>query len=105
MAGDVLEALHAHARSLVAGERTVALAPLLPDAPVTPADLLAQLTGRPFTGYEVVAHARIGRQHLFKVKFLGPVSYVVQSRWGEQGDSWRLLEVELARVAAAEEEA
>ena len=50
-------------------------------------------------GFELVAHARIGAHHIFKTKFLGPTTLVVQARWAEDpGGPWRIREAEVARV-------
>ena len=72
---------------------------LAPGAEVTPPDLVEWLLGHPFKGFELVAHARIGAHHIFKTKFVGPTTLVVQARWAaETGGRWRIREAEVARV-------
>jgi hypothetical protein len=68
-------------------------------AEITPADLVEWLLARPFSGFEIVAHARIGSHHIFKTKFIGPTSLVIQARWAaDAGGSWRIREAEVART-------
>ena len=64
-------------------------ADLAPGAEVTPPDLLEWLMARQFRGSELVAHARIGAHHIFKTKFVGATTVVVQARW--VGDAGRAL--------------
>jgi hypothetical protein len=88
-----------HAGCVAARDRR-ALADLAPGAAVDPPDLFDRLLAASFTGFELVAHARIGAHHLLKTKYLGPTTIVVQARWVEDpGRSWRIHEVEIARVA------
>ena len=91
-----------HARWTVAGDARAREA-LDPGASVTPPDLLERLLGGRFQGFDLVAHARIGAHHIFKTKYLGRPTLVVQTRWVPVGpDAWRIAEVELARVAVDE---
>jgi hypothetical protein len=70
-----------------------------PGAEVTPPGLVAWLLSHPFTAFELVAHARVGAHHIFKTKFVGPTTLVVQARWAaEVGGSWRIREAEIART-------
>jgi hypothetical protein len=72
-------------------------------AEIVPPDLLDRLLGARFRGFELVAHARIGAHHIFKTKYLGRPTVVVQTRWVPVGpERWRIVEVELARVAEDE---
>jgi hypothetical protein len=57
---------------------------LAPGADVTPPDLVEWLLGHSFKGFELVAHARIGAHHIFKTKFVGPTTLVVQARWAAE---------------------
>ena len=67
---------------------------------MTPPDLVDRLLDGAFRGFELVAHARIGAHHIFKTKYLGRPTLVVQTRWVPTGpEVWRIVEVELARVA------
>ena len=96
---DLGAAVEVHARDVVAGDagaRTV----LASDALVEPPDLYDRLLQARFRGFEVVAHARLGAYHIFKTKYVGPVTLVVQERWVRAADgAWRVHEAELARVA------
>ncbi len=96
---DVEAAVETHARRIVAGDAG-ARADLAPGAAIAPPDLFDQLLGTRFRGFELVAHARIGAYHIYKTKYLGPPTLVVQARWVRDADGrWRLHEAELARVA------
>ena len=75
---------------------------LAPGAEVAPSDLLEWLMARQFRGFELVAHARIGAHHIFKTKFVGPTTLVVQARWAAEADGrWCIREAEVARVEGA----
>jgi len=92
------QAARGHAEHVV-GRDPRAREDLAPGADVTPPDLVEWLLGHPFKGFELVAHARIGAHHIFKTKFVGPTTLVVQARWAaEAGGRWRIREAEVARV-------
>jgi hypothetical protein len=92
------QAARSHAAHIV-GRDSRAREDLAPGAEVTPPDLVEWLLGHPFKGFELVAHARIGAHHVFKTKFVGPTTLVVQARWAaESGGRWRIREAEVARV-------
>jgi hypothetical protein len=68
-------------------------------AEITPPDLVEWLLAHPFSGFELVAHARIGAHHIFKTKYIGPTSLVIQARWAQDaGGGWRIREAEVART-------
>ena len=92
------QAARSHAEHVV-GRDPRAREDLAPGADVTPPDLVEWLLGHPFTGFELVAHARIGAHHIFKTKFVGSTTLVVQARWAaEASGRWRIREAEVARV-------
>jgi hypothetical protein len=92
------QAARAHARRIV-GRDPRATEDLVAGAEVTPPDLVPWLLAHWFSGFELVAHARIGAHHIFKTKFVGPTTLVVQARWAtEVGGPWRIREAEVARV-------
>lgn len=92
------QAARAHARRVV-GRDLRAREDLAPGAEVTPPDLVEWLLAHPFEGFELVAHARIGAHHVFKTKFVGSTTLVVQARWAASpGGPWRIREAEVARV-------
>lgn len=91
-------AARAHAQRIV-GREPRAREDLVPGAEVTPPDLVEWLLAHPFASFELVAHARIGAHHIFKTKFVGPTTLVVQARWAaDAGGLWRIREAEVARV-------
>jgi hypothetical protein len=92
-------AAEAHARRVVAGDPG-ARADLVADATLEPAALYERLLDTRFRDFEIVAHARIGAYHVFKTRYLGPTTFVVQERWVQAADGrWRIHEAELTRVA------
>ena len=92
------EAARAHAARIVERDGQ-ARADLASGAEVTPPHLVDWLLGRPFASFELVAHARIGAHHVFKTKFVGPTTVVVQARWApDPAGRWRIREAEVARV-------
>ena len=100
---DLDAAVEAHARRVVAGD-VAAREDLAPDAPVEPADLLDRLLGARLSGYQRVAHARIGGYHVVKVRYVGAPSLVVQACWARDAEGrWRVREAELTRVAVEDE--
>jgi hypothetical protein len=94
-------AARGHAERVVGRDRR-AHEDLASGAEITPPDLVEWLLSHPFTGFELVAHARIGAHHIFKTKFVGPTTLVVQARWAsEAGGSWRIREAEVTRTEGA----
>jgi hypothetical protein len=92
------QAARAHAERIV-GRDVRVQEDLAPGAEIAPPDLLAWLLDRQFRGFELVAHARIGAHHIFKTKFIGPKTLVVQARWAAaDGGGWCIREAEVARV-------
>jgi hypothetical protein len=93
------QAARAHAQRIVGGDAR-AREDLGPEAEVTPPDLVERLLAHRFASFELVAHARIGAHHIFKTKFVGPTTLVVQARWAATaaGGHWCIREAEVARV-------
>ena len=88
--------------ALVVGRDPRAQADLEPRAEITPLDLVEWLGSQSFTGFELVAHARIGAHHIFKTKFIGPALVVVQARWvADARGTWRIREAEVVRTEGA----
>jgi hypothetical protein len=86
----------------VAGRDWKALEDLAPGAEIAPPDLFAWLMGCQFGRAELVAHARIGDHHIFKTRFVGATTVVVQARWAaDAGGRWLIREAEVARVEGA----
>jgi hypothetical protein len=96
-------AAEAHAARVVAGDAAIRTV-LMPEAPIEPGDLYDRLLAGPFRRFELVAHARVGAHHIFKTRYVGPTTLVVQERWVRGNDgTWRIHEAELARVATEDE--
>jgi hypothetical protein len=86
-----------HARRIVAGDAG-ARADVAAGAVIEPADLLDRLLDARFHGFELVAHARIGAYHIFKTRYAGPTSVVVQARWvPAAGGGWQVAEAAVTR--------
>ena len=99
---DVEAVARAHANRVVAGDPG-ARADFAPEAEMEPADLLDRLLQGGFRRFELVAHARIGAYHIFKTRYDGPATVVVQARWVERPPGrWQVVEAEVARTAAGE---
>jgi hypothetical protein len=94
-------AVRAHAGRVVAGDPR-AREDVAPDARLAPPDLLERLLGATFEAAELVAHARLGAHHVYKTRFGGPVTLVVQARWvADAAGQWRIREAELVPAAGA----
>jgi hypothetical protein len=99
---DVEAVVREHSRRVVAGEPQ-ARADLAPGATVIPEELLDQLLAGRFAGFELVAHARIGAHHIFKTRYVGPTTVVVQARWTQAPHgAWQVREAEIVRVEPEE---
>jgi hypothetical protein len=59
-----------------------------------PTDLYAQLSAATFERYAVLGHARIGLQHVFKIRYFGVITVTVHHRFGAVEGQWRVLESE-----------
>jgi hypothetical protein len=99
--GAAERAARAHAERIVRGDGQ-AREDLAAGAGLAPADLLERLVAAGFREFELVAHARIGAHHVYKIRFAGPATVVVQARWAADPDGrWRIREAEVARVEGA----
>ena len=96
-------AVREHARRVEAGDPR-ARDDVTPGAQIEPPDLLDQLLQAQPGRFELVAHARIGAQHVFKTKYVGSRTVVVQARWAQAPDGrWQVRDAEIARVGPAED--
>jgi len=90
----VEQAAEAHARHIVAGDRMAlqqdCTAPVLQEPP----DLYAQLETLAIERYAVLGHARIGFQHVFKIRYVGTTTVTLHHRLGIVDGQWRVLESE-----------
>ena len=57
-----------------------------------PLDLYTQLGTKTFERYAVLGHARIGLQHVFKIRYFGTTTVTVHHRLGAVEGQWRVLE-------------
>jgi hypothetical protein len=60
----------------------------------TPEDLYAQLAAAAFERYAIVGHAKIGLQHVFKIRYMGATVVTLHHRLGETAGKWLVLESE-----------
>jgi hypothetical protein len=95
---DLEAALSVLGDSVVRGDWLAAAACLDPGA--SGADALGGAgIGRGFSGHQVVALARLGRQYLVKLRFDGPAaSVVLLTRWVPGDLGWRAAALEVVRV-------
>jgi hypothetical protein len=94
LAGPVEQAAEAHARHIVVGDWAAVhqdcAAPVLQEPP----DLYAQLGAMTLARYAVLGHARIGFQHVFKIRYFGPTTVTLHHRFGTVDGQWLVLESE-----------
>jgi hypothetical protein len=90
----VEQAAEAHAQHIVAGDATAMAHDCVPTVLQTPEDLYAQLGAAQFERYAIVGHAKIGLQHVFKVRYFGPTVLTLHHRFGSQNGRWVVLESE-----------
>ncbi len=96
-------AVREHAWRLLARD-SAAREDFTPEAEIQPPDLLDQILREGFHQFELVAHARIGAHHVFKTKYVGARTVVVQARWAQAPDGrWRMLDAEVARLGPRED--
>ena len=59
-----------------------------------PPDLYVQLGALTLARYAVLGHAKIGFQHVFKIRYFGAATVTVHHRFGALEGQWRVLESE-----------
>lgn len=94
LAVPVEPAAEAHARHIVAGDETAVLQDCVPQVLQAPPDLYRQLRAMTFERYAVLGHAKIGFQHVFKIRYFGPTTVTLHHRFGLVDGQWRVLESE-----------
>jgi hypothetical protein len=90
----VEQAAQAHAQHVVLGARTEISQDCVAPVRQEPPDLYAQLGTMTFERYAVLGHARIGLQHVFKIRYFGETIVTVHHRFGTVAGQWRVLESE-----------
>ncbi len=83
-----------HAQHIVAGDRTAMQQDCVVPVRQDPPDLYAQLDAMTFERYAVLGHAKIGFQHVFKIRYFGAVTVTLHHRFGAVDGQWRMLESE-----------
>ena len=92
--GPVEPAAEAHARHIVAGDRAAADQDCAGHVLQAPPDLYVQLAAGTFERYAVLGHARIGLQHVFKIRYFGTTTVTLHHRFGTIDGQWLVLESE-----------
>ena len=90
----VEQAAEAHAQHIVAGDRVTMHQDCVAQVRQDPPALYAQLGAVTFERYVVLGHARIGLQHVFKIRYVGATTMTLHHRFGAVDGTWRVLESE-----------
>ena len=90
----VEQAAEAHARHIVAGDRVALHQDCAVQVLQEPPDLYAQMGAVTFERYAVLGHARIGLQHVFKIRYVGTPTMTLHHRLGAVDGRWLVLESE-----------
>ena len=90
----VEQAAEAHARHIVAGDSAAVDQDCAVQVLQEPPDLYAQLAAGAFARYAVLGHARIGLQHVFKIRYFGTTAITLHHRLGAVDGRWLVLESE-----------
>ncbi len=90
----VEQAAQVHAQHIVAGDRTAMQQDCVVSVRQDPPDLYAQLDAMTFERYAVLGHAKIGFQHVFKIRYFGAGTVTLHHRFGAVDGQWHVLESE-----------
>jgi len=90
----VEQAAEAHARHIIAGDRAAVHQDCAAQVLQEPPDLYAQLGTLTFARYAVLGHAKIGLQHVFKIRYFGTLTMTLHHRFGAVDGQWLVLESE-----------
>ena len=90
----VEQAAEAHAQQIMLGAKTALSEDCGAPERQEPPDLYAQLGTMTFERYTVLGHARIGLQHVFKIRYFGAMVVTLHHRFGAVSGQWRVLESE-----------
>ena len=88
----VEQAAEAHAQHVVLGDSAAMHQDCIAQVRQEPPDLYAQLRAATFERYAVLGHARIGLQHIFKIRYFGATTVTLHHRLGAVEGQWRVLE-------------
>ena len=90
----VEQAAAAHAQHIVRGDSAAMHLDCIAQVRQEPPDLYAQLRAATFARFAVLGHARIGFQHIFRIRYFGATTVTVHHRLGAVEGQWRVLESE-----------
>ena len=90
----VEQAAEAHAQHIVLGDSAAMHQDCIAQVRQEPPDLYAQLRTATFERYAVLGHAKIGFQHVFKIRYFGATTVTLHHRFGAVEGQWRVLESE-----------
>jgi hypothetical protein len=90
----VEQAAEVHAEHIVQGDSAAMHQDCVAQVRQEPPDLYAQLRAATFERYAVLGHARIGLQHVFKIRYFGATTVTLHHRFGAVEGQWRVLESE-----------
>jgi hypothetical protein len=90
----VEQAAEAHAQHIVLGDSAAMHQDCIAQVRQEPLELYVQLGTTTFARYAVLGHARIGVQHVFKIRYFGVTTVTVHHRFGTVEGQWRVLESE-----------
>jgi hypothetical protein len=88
----VEQAAEAHAQHIVRGDRAAVQQDCIAQVRQEPPDLYTQLGAATFARYAVLGHAKIGFQHIFKIRYFGATTVTLHHRLGAVEGQWRVLE-------------
>jgi hypothetical protein len=88
----VEQTAEAHAQHIVRGDSAAMHQDCITQVRQEPADLYAQLSAATLERYAVLGHARVGLQHVFKIRYFGVTTVTVHHRFGAVEGQWRVLE-------------
>jgi hypothetical protein len=90
----VEQAAEVHAEHIVRGDRAAMHQDCIAQVRQEPPDLYAQLGAGTFKRYAVLGHAKIGFQHIFRIRYFGTTTVTLHHRLGAVEGQWRVLESE-----------
>ena len=90
----VEQAAEAHAQHIVLGDSAALHQDCIAQVRQEPPDLYAQLRAATFARYAVLGHAKIGFQHVFKIRYFGATTVTLHHRLDAVEGQWRVLESE-----------
>ena len=90
----VEQAAEAHAQHIVRGDSAAMHQDCSAQVRQEPPDLYDQLGTATFERFAVLGHARIGLQHVFKIRYFGATTMTLHHRFGAVEGQWRVLESE-----------